>query len=133
VLDLDDLKKINDKLGHAGGDKVLIAFSSILSDVIEKPNLVGRLGGDEFVVFLKTTDSIALQSLIDSILDRVRACEVNVEGIHHKFTVSIGVSFIDVNDENPLEKAIKMADSALYDVKRLDRNGYAMHENDIAS
>ncbi|WOD06262.1 GGDEF domain-containing protein [Marinomonas sp. GJ51-6] len=130
LLDLDDLKVINDKLGHVGGDNVLMALSSILSDFIKKPNLVGRFGGDEFVVFLKQTNSVDLERLINSILKDVRAYEVDVEGEKYHFTVSIGAAFINMNDGKPLERSIKMADAALYEVKKSNRNGYVTYEGD---
>jgi diguanylate cyclase (GGDEF)-like protein len=50
VLDLDNLKQINDQFGHASGDTVLIEFSRILLDVVKK-NRISRLGGDQCVVF----------------------------------------------------------------------------------
>ncbi|MEO9274990.1 GGDEF domain-containing protein [Marinomonas sp. 5E14-1] len=130
LLDLDNLKEINDKLGHVGGDNVLMALSSILSDFIKKPNLVGRFGGDEFVVFLKQTNSVDLAHLTNSILKNVRAHEVDVEGENHHFTVSIGAAFIHMNNEKSLERAIKMADTALYEVKKSNRNGYVIYEGD---
>ena len=127
ILDLDDLKKINDELGHAGGDSILIAFGSILLDLVKAPNLVGRLGGDEFIIFLTDTNAIDLQGTIDKLLEAVRNKSVNIDGKEHSFTVSVGVSFIEGFDAEALVNAAKLADSALYDVKRLDRNGYAIH------
>lgn len=129
VLDLDDLKLVNDQFGHAGGDKVLVEFSSILLDVINPLGIVGRLGGDEFGVFFKQINSIELQKTIDRILERVRSSMVEIEGQHYSFTVSIGVSFIEQYDTHGLEAALKTADAALYNVKRSDRNGYSMHDN----
>ncbi|MEP0073072.1 MAG: GGDEF domain-containing protein [Marinomonas sp.] len=128
VIDLDDLKTINDRFGHAVGDKVLISLSAILAKTILEPNLVGRLGGDEFGVYIEDTTPSGLQEVIDVLLEKVRACSVEFEDKNYKFTVSIGAAFIDSRNDYRFEKAIKMADSALYDVKQSNRDGSATYD-----
>lgn len=127
VLDLDDLKRINDQFGHAGGDQVLIAFSKVVLNVVQEPNFVGRLGGDEFVVFLKESSLGDAQALATEIVDRVRSIKVESDGHYISFSVSVGLSSFTGYDTSDLDKAIKSADSALYDVKRSGRNGYAVY------
>jgi len=127
VLDLDDLKRINDQFGHSGGDKVLIAFSKILLREVKPPNFVGRLGGDEFVVFLKQSSLNDAQTLATKLLDIIRSAKVECDDHSISFSVSVGLSSFTGYDMQALDRAIKSADSALYDVKCSGRNSYAVY------
>ncbi|MBD5769596.1 GGDEF domain-containing protein [Marinomonas colpomeniae] len=126
ILDLDNLKPINDQYGHAAGDKVLAAFSSVLLELAPEPNVVGRLGGDEFVVFLHKTTQIIPQDFAEQILERVRSANVEFDGCPISFAASIGFSNIHGSDSHAIDMAMKAADNALYKVKRSGRNGFAM-------
>ncbi|MDB4838122.1 GGDEF domain-containing protein [Marinomonas sp.] len=127
VLDLDNLKMINDLFGHSGGDNVLKALGSILNDTVQKPNISGRLGGDEFAIFIKETTVPELQSLMSELFEKIRNCEVDMEGQIYHFTISAGISFNDRQDAS-LDIALKRADVALYHIKRAERNDYAIYE-----
>jgi diguanylate cyclase (GGDEF)-like protein len=59
VIDLDELKKINDKQGHCAGDKIIRQTALLLSETIRQPDVVARLGGDEFAVLLANTDALS--------------------------------------------------------------------------
>ena len=128
VLDLDNLKQINDQFGHAGGDTVLIEFSRILLDVVKKPNMVARLGGDEFAVLFTQTSLEEAQAFAFDILARMRSTTLEFNGQPLSFSASIGVSSFTGNDGASLDAAIKAADSALYEVKRAGRNNVAVSE-----
>lgn len=132
VLDLDNLKQINDQFGHAGGDAVLIEFSRILLDVVKKPNMVARLGGDEFVVLFTQTSLEDAQAFAFDILARMRSTTLEFNGQPLSFSASIGVSSFTGDDEQALDAAIKSADSALYDVKRAGRNDVAVYKKNQA-
>ncbi len=126
ILDLDNLKPINDQYGHAAGDKVLTVFSSVLLELAPEPNVVGRLGGDEFVVFLDKATSITPQDFAKQVLERVRSTNVEFDGCPISFAASIGFSSIHGSDSHAIDMAMKAADNALYKVKRSGRNGFAM-------
>lgn len=126
ILDLDNLKPINDQYGHAAGDKVLAAFGAILLDLTPEPGVVGRLGGDEFVVFLAQTAQSTPQNFAEQILERVRSAKMKFDGCPVSFAVSIGFSRIQGTDDHSIDMAMKAADNALYKVKRSGRNGFAM-------
>ncbi|MEG1584337.1 MAG: GGDEF domain-containing protein, partial [Anaerovorax sp.] len=57
IVDVDDLKKINDTLGHMEGDHAIIAFANTLRNYFGKQDMIGRIGGDEFLVFLTDAEN----------------------------------------------------------------------------
>ncbi|ETX10121.1 hypothetical protein MUS1_04250 [Marinomonas ushuaiensis DSM 15871] len=126
ILDLDNLKPINDQYGHAAGDQVLAAFSAVLLELAPEPSVVGRLGGDEFVIFLDNTIQFVPQNFAEQILERVRSDKVEFDGFPISFAASIGFASIRGRDGHAIDMAMKAADNALYKVKRSGRNGFAM-------
>jgi diguanylate cyclase (GGDEF)-like protein len=58
VIDLDELKQINDRQGHCAGDRIIRQAGRLLSDTVRQPDMVARLGGDEFAVLLVNTDAL---------------------------------------------------------------------------
>lgn len=65
VLDLDDFKTVNDTLGHAAGDAVLVATTSAWREAARQEDVLGRLGGDEFALLLPGSDRVAADALVD--------------------------------------------------------------------
>ncbi|MDB4838120.1 GGDEF domain-containing protein [Marinomonas sp.] len=128
IIDLDDFKSINDVFGHSVGDDVLVAFSSVLMNTIQVPNIVGRFGGDEFVALLVDTNEADLKRLLEELIANVRAHTLENNGRPCSFTSSIGAAFID-NKNVTLDEALIKADEALYDVKRKGKNGYAIYNS----
>lgn len=123
IIDIDHFKEINDNYGHYYGDIVLQDVAKVLTHVTHPSDVVGRVGGDEFMVALKNPHSIQLveeycQSIMKGILDNVCADKKVVT------TISIGVSISREHDS--YDDLYKLADSALYDVKRRGRNGYTI-------
>jgi len=119
-IDLDDLKKINDSLGHAEGDQALIAISSTIKNHFRKVDIVARTGGDEFLVFLKNVSN--QESIINSIMQLERKISMKTVGnppivIHS----SIGVTF-GTNANESYEMLFIQADKALYEVKKKGKN-----------
>ncbi|MGA2836344.1 MAG: EAL domain-containing protein [Acidimicrobiales bacterium] len=120
-LDLDDFKDINDTLGHAAGDELLIAVGRRLESVLRDGDSVGRLGGDEFVV-LASGASLAAgsQGVADRISDAFNEPFVIPHaGIDLSTTVSIGVVTGDRSDP---ELLLHDADIALYRAKAQGKN-----------
>lgn len=128
ILDLDNLKSINDQYGHAAGDKVLAAFGGVLLDLAPRASVVSRLGGDEFAVFLDKTVQSTPQDFAGKILERVRSTKIEFDGCPISFSTSIGFSSIRGIDGHAIDMAMKAADDALYKVKRSGRNGFAMSD-----
>jgi len=121
AFDLDHFKSINDRFGHAVGDKVLQIFAKTMRAGLRQTDLVGRLGGEEFTVVL----SDASMDNAYLVADRLRrsfaanAAVIDNEAVHA--TASIGVSVI-VDPRQDLAKLITLADQALYLAKARGRN-----------
>lgn len=121
VIDVDQFKLINDRLGHAEGDRALRLITGILEEAIGEGNVIARAGGEEFyALFIDATIDQAA-----SIADRMRAA-VERSCRHAALsavagTVSIGVAGFDPARE-ALDEALKRADDALYLAKNSGRN-----------
>ncbi len=127
LIDLDDFKLINDRLGHKYGDEVLLKFSTIFKDHCRRPfDMVSRLGGDEFVLMLYDCDLAHIDDVCNSIIKQVSAIAAKVS---ETFTavnlgVSIGVAYNEKDESFPVKTLIEMADLAMYHVKNTGKNNY---------
>jgi diguanylate cyclase (GGDEF)-like protein len=112
LLDLDGLKQINDKLGHAAGDLVLTSFAARVQKAIRGSDLAVRLGGDEFMVLLPE----CRVDEVDHVLGRVYGLEVdyNSERICCRFSRG----WTDYKPGETSQEFLKRADEALYKDKR---------------
>lgn len=124
-IDVDDLKMVNDTLGHATGDELLNRLAGRLSDLIRRGDTVARVGGDEFVILLPEIHNEHDATVItQKILDRVSApFVVNGEELH--VTSSIGVALYP-NDGLDAETLIRNADGAMYRVKEKGGNKFQL-------
>jgi hypothetical protein len=90
-MDLDNFKHINDTLGHAEGDKVLVAAADIFRTIFRQSDILGRLGGDEFVVLI-TDENDTGEEFLKARLER-SLHEFNSEkSRNYKLSISIGMS-----------------------------------------
>ena len=121
MLDADHFKAINDRFGHAGGDRVLAALARCIAARLRPGDVLGRVGGEEFVVLLPRTGLAAAAALAEQLRAHVAALPLAFEGVAQPVTVSIGVAGGD-----PAGCAagalITRADRALYEAKRAGRN-----------
>jgi diguanylate cyclase (GGDEF)-like protein len=121
-LDLDRFKQINDTLGHAAGDAVLIHVSQILEANIRPGDFAARVGGDEFVVVSTLSAHKDLAALADRIVVRMRRPFV-YQGYECRFGVSVGIATESTRPFDPNRLMIN-ADIALYRAKSRGRNRY---------
>lgn len=126
LLDLDNFKDINDRMGHDMGDKLLIQVAQKLLGCIRAEDTVARLGGDEFVILFTHLDDDKTQAMAQAqkLAQRVRKAlniTFNVEGLQAHCTCSIGLLLFDETEKNKTE-LIKQADMALYKAKEQGRN-----------
>lgn len=126
MLDLDNLKQINDHHGHAAGDQALAQVAQACRSALSANDLLGRLGGDEFCVLLPGVDHAGAAATAQRLLLAVRAS-------HYPFSadirpsMSIGIS-TTVDDGDDYESLWMRADSALYVAKRAGRDRVAQEE-----
>ena len=127
MVDIDYFKKINDTYGHKAGDGVLIETGTRLTNVLRKSDTVARIGGDEFLLLIpeihngKEGDIVADKILKDfQIPLKINKNEITV-------TLSIG-SALYPDDVETIDALMKMADIAMYRVKKKGRNSYQRYE-----
>lgn len=118
IADLDDFKQVNDRWGHAFGDRVLLTFADLLTDSFPAPALLGRYGGDEFVVFLGDTLPDEVEKVIQKLYRKLK-CRRKGDLL---FQCSVGAACNrgGVNYGALFERA----DTALYLAKRMGKNRY---------
>jgi diguanylate cyclase (GGDEF)-like protein len=129
-LDLDRFKQINDTLGHAVGDAVLIHTAKVLISTVRSADFVARVGGDEFVVVCScdiSTDQ--LSQLADRILQRLRQ-PVPYKDHQCRIGVSIGIA-VDADGPIDGQRMMVNADIALYRAKSRGRNRYEFFTEDL--
>jgi diguanylate cyclase (GGDEF)-like protein len=112
LADLDGLKQINDRLGHAAGDLVLKGFSERLRKAIRGSDLAVRLGGDEFMVLLPECRA----EEVKHVLNRLDGLEVEFEGT--KIPVRFSRGWTDYKPGETAEELLRRGDEALYADKR---------------
>jgi diguanylate cyclase (GGDEF)-like protein len=122
-LDLDILKKVNDKFGHPTGDRALQTVANLIRQVIRQSDVAGRVGGDEFLLVLPETD---LRGAFD-LAERLRkACEelalTSESGERIPVTLSLGVSSWPETKATEPAELIRATDQALYRAKQAGRN-----------
>lgn len=122
MLDFDNFKQVNDTLGHAEGDQMLVAFAYSVKRLFRADDLVARIGGDEYTMLMKTIDSD--ESALEK-ADQIRKVMGRVsEEFHAGVTVSIGIAVYG-RDGKTFEALYKAADNALYCVKKSGKNDCA--------
>ena len=124
-VDLDHFKKVNDTLGHEGGDELLQQFSVRLRGALRETDTVARVGGDEFLVVLgDLTDPNGPAVVARKLVEALRA-PFTLAGTEHVVTASVGVCTYpaDAQDVVSLHRG---ADAAVYRAKRCGRNRYQL-------
>jgi diguanylate cyclase (GGDEF)-like protein/PAS domain S-box-containing protein len=117
AADVDGLKEINDRFGHAVGDQALVAAAAILKQTYREADIVARLGGDEFTVF----PIEASKSSVDLLVERLDGNLRRYNQRHQReFTLSLstGVALLEGELSKDVQQLLSEADSQLYQQKR---------------
>jgi diguanylate cyclase (GGDEF)-like protein len=126
-LDVDRLKSINDALGHAVGDAVLVEIASRLTAVGRATDTVGRLGGDEFVLVL---EDLGDRDEVEVAIERYRRCldrPVVIDGRRFEIKASIGVACFP-GDAEGADELLRLADAAMYRAKSGGRDQVVFYD-----
>ena len=121
MCDIDLFKLVNDKRGHASGDKVLIEVASILNNAVRMSDLIVRYGGEEIVVLLMDADEQRSLEVAERIRSDIESYLMKDSQGSFSITMSIGVSMYPDNGSG-LADCISFADTALYKAKESGRN-----------
>jgi diguanylate cyclase (GGDEF)-like protein/PAS domain S-box-containing protein len=120
-LDVDGLKSINDKFGHATGDQALVDTANILKSSFRASDIIARMGGDEFVIFALESDTnharSMLQRLEEAITDHASL------GRRFKLSISAGTSIYAWDNPSTMDQLLHEADKAMYAAKAAKRTG----------
>ena len=121
MIDLDDLKSINDGLGHLHGDRALRLVGEVVRTGIRRIDTGARFGGDEFVVLLPETDPTGGWVLAEKIRQGVAEAELAVDGVPIPTSVSVGMVTYP-QDGQTVRALLECADAAMYRSKRAGRD-----------
>ena len=123
MFDMDDFKQVNDTLGHAVGDKLLVMVAQTAVAQVRGPDVVARYGGDEFIVLLPNASAQQALPVAERIRANVAVLHVGTDNIPFTITLSIGIAELQHEplDEN-VDRIIQRADEALYQAKESGRN-----------
>ena len=120
-LDLDHFKHINDRFGHAAGDRVLVATADALRHQLRDSDLLARMGGEEFLVYLPDASASAASAIAQRLCGAVQQIRLSELGEDIPITVSIGLACV-TSAGGTWADWLTAADRALYDAKRAGRN-----------
>lgn len=131
-VDLDRFKHINDTLGHAAGDAMLVHASSVLQSNVGDRGFVARVGGDEFIVLCTVHEDVDQAAVLaNRIIEQMRK-PVYYHGHQCRFGVSVGIA-IDNGRVADAKQLLVNADIALYRAKRRGRNRHEFFSGELQS
>lgn len=128
-LDLDRFKSINDTLGHAVGDKLLIVMAERLSHCLRQSDTLARLGGDEFALLLPDSSPNAAAEVATKVIETIKQ-PIHIEGYNLQVTTSIGISMFPDNGTDA-SSILKNADTAMYGSKEAGRNRFSFFSQEM--
>jgi len=128
-IDLDNFKIVNDTMGHAAGDELLINVANRLRAVLRSSDTPARLGGDEFAILLEDfTHSDETRVIAQRLLDEIRR-PIRISRKEVFVGASIGIAIADPT-ESP-DDVLRNADVAMYTAKKEGKNQYALFESSM--
>jgi len=130
-LNLDRFNHINETLGRAYGDRVLIDVADRIKACVRQVDTIARLGGDEFVVLAHQADDAGAQATAMRLLDALKK-PFEQGGMSFTVTASIGVALFP-GDGTTMDELLRRADAAMREVKRAGRAGYRLHRTRSAT
>jgi diguanylate cyclase (GGDEF)-like protein len=122
-IDLDNFKLVNDRMGHAEGDKVLCEVVAAFGEILRKTDVIARVGGDEFVIMLPETDEESAGAVIRKVRENLLASMAR-----NGWPVTFSIGFITYESPScPVEEMIAKADRLMYSIKNTHKNDIIHH------
>ena len=130
-VDLDGFKAVNDRLGHAAGDKLLVEVAARLEAAVRNTDCVCRLAGDEFTIILEGAGHpVEVRRIAARILDRLsQPCQIGADTVWP--AASLGAALFEAQDTP--ETLCQRADAAMYASKHAGKGCFMLHGDDVAS
>nr|WP_281376035.1 biofilm regulation diguanylate cyclase SiaD [Halomonas cerina] len=126
MVDIDHFKRINDRHGHAAGDRALVALAQTLKSALRANDLCGRWGGEEFLLVLPDTGLDQAEALVRRLGERLRGLDLRLGAERLVLTASIGIA--EHHPGEDYRDTIYRADQALLDAKREGRDRWCLAE-----
>lgn len=126
VIDLDHFKDVNDTLGHAVGDELLVEVAQRLRAAVRRSDLVARFGGDEFLILVAAQDIVAEVERIHARIRDTVSAPLAVAGRSVRVTATLGVALFP-HDGADFETLLRSADLAMYSAKEGGRDALAFY------
>ena len=120
-MDLDNLKRINDTLGHHKGDEALVNVAKILRKTFRKSDVKGRMGGDEFAIFPIDSTHVGAESAESRLRKNIDAFNAD-KGNPFVLSVSMGIASYDPEHPCSIDELLVRADKLMYEEKRLKQS-----------
>jgi len=129
-FDLDHFKQVNDTLGHAAGDQLLVEVAQRLKGVLRAGDVIARLGGDEFTAIIESVPGVEeIASVAQKIIDELsKPFDLNHTKVH--VSASLGITVFP-DDGKEFETLLQNADTAMYQAKRNGRKQFQFFEWDM--
>jgi diguanylate cyclase (GGDEF)-like protein len=126
MADMDQLKPVNDQLGHTVGDRAIAAVAGVIRGELRETDFGARYGGDEFVILLPHTGADEGRVLAERVCARLRDTVLEASGRRVPIGASFGVACLpDDAGDGAAEELVRAADAALYRAKRGGRGRVA--------
>lgn len=131
-LDIDDFKTINDTLGHAAGDQVILIAATRIKGITERTDTISRLGGDEFLIIRENIpNETAAANLAQKIIQELQR-PFYISGHEMNISASVGISMYPDHGRSSHD-LIRLADTAMYAAKDRGRRTLALYEPEMTA
>ena len=124
MIDVDHFKRVNDRIGHPGGDQVLIEVTNRVASTLRSADMLGRIGGEEFLIILYPADAQTAGEVMERARLACASSPVVVDSDEFDVTISLGAAVVDDFEDVDFAVVLKTADRALYRAKEGGRNRF---------